>query len=137
MLREKNFINSIFLCLSILKLYPIIILVFEIFKKGGIYLYFLLIIFISYLLLINDEIILIINNTPISDINSFGFQSLNKSLNETGISFYFNFYHLNFLSIILFIVFVLFSFLKLFSKNFLVSSKSSNVNYQSRKNSYL
>ena len=37
------------------------------------------------------EAILILKNTPISDINSFGFQSLNKSLNETGISFYFNF----------------------------------------------
>ncbi len=124
--KRKNFISFIFLCLSILKLYPIIVIVFEIFKKGDKYLYFLLIIFISYLLLINDEIILILKNTPISDINSFGFQSLNKSLNETGISFYFNFYHLNFVSIIFFIVFVLFSFLKLFSKNFLVSSKSGS-----------
>tara|TARA_Y100000768_G_scaffold331111_1_gene270217 strand:- start:296 stop:1585 length:1290 start_codon:yes stop_codon:yes gene_type:complete len=124
--KRKNFISFIFLCLSILKLYPIIVIVFEIFKKGDKYLYFLLIIFISYLLLINDEIILILKNTPISDINSFGFQSLNKSLNETGISFYFNFYHLNFLSIIFFIVFILFSFLKLFSKNFLVSSKSGS-----------
>ena len=124
--KRKNFISFIFLCLSILKLYPIIVIVFEIFKKGDKYLYFLLIIFISYLLLINDEIILILKNTPISDINSFGFQSLNKSLNETGISFYFNFYHLNFLSIIFFIFFILFSFLKLFSKNFLVSSKSGS-----------
>ena len=124
--KRKNFINFIFLCLSILKLYPIIVIVFEIFKKGEKYSYFLLIIFISYLLLINDEIVLIVKNTPISDINSFGFQSLNKSLNGTGISTFFNFYNINFLSIIFFIVFVLFSFLKLFSKNFLVSSKSNS-----------
>ena len=33
-IKRKNLFNSIFLCLSILKLYPIIIIVFEIFKKG-------------------------------------------------------------------------------------------------------
>jgi len=125
-IKRKNVIGFIFLCLSILKLYPIIVVVFEIIKKGEKHTYFLLIIFISYLVLIHDKILLIIKNTPVSSINSFGFQSLNKALNETGISNFFNFYELNFITIFLFIFFVLFLCFKLFKKKFLISNKSSN-----------
>ena len=136
-IKRKNLFNSIFLCLSILKLYPIIIIVFEIFKKGEKFLYFLLVIFISYLILINDKILLIIKNTPVSGINSFGFQSLNKALNETGISNYLNLYELNFISILLFTIFILFLFFKLYSKKFLIFEKSTDESFIEEKKLFL